>query len=508
MSEQYDQDLRSIQESRSLARLGKLAADQFAGYSDEQVDKILRNMVRAAEEQAVALAEMAVEDTGFGRVEDKAYKNHMASSMVYDYIKDMKCGGVLREDPVRKLTEVADPMGLIMGIIPSTNPTSTVIYKSMIALKARNAIVFSPHPSALRCTLKAAALMREAAAAAGAPENIIGCQSIPTAAATNELMKCGEVALIIATGGPGMVKAAYSAGKPVLGVGAGNSPAYIERTADVRRAVMDIIASKTFDNGTICASEQSVICEACNREQVMAEFRKQGGYFMTEEETKKVCGLLFKNGSAMSAAFVGRSPQVIAGAAGIRIPEGTRVLLGEQEGVGPGYPLSYEKLTTVLGFYTVQDWHEACDLSIRLLQNGIGHTMNIHTENPEIVREFSRKPASRILVNTGGTQGGTGASTALAPAFTLGCGTWGGSATSENVTPMQLVNIKKVVYGLKDVTTLVRDDPTFRLPAEPRPSGRRTPSSTKDIGAMLDGLDSRQLAELVSEMIKVMNLGS
>lgn len=508
MSEQYDQDLRSIQESRSLARLGKLAADQFAGYSDEQVDKILRNMVRAAEEQAVALAEMAVEDTGFGRVEDKAYKNHMASSMVYDYIKDMKCGGVLREDPVRKLTEVADPMGLIMGIIPSTNPTSTVIYKSMIALKARNAIVFSPHPSALRCTLKAAALMREAAAAAGAPENIIGCQSIPTAAATNELMKCGEVALIIATGGPGMVKAAYSAGKPALGVGAGNSPAYIERTADVRRAVMDIIASKTFDNGTICASEQSVICEACNREQVMAEFRKQGGYFMTEEETKKVCGLLFKNGSAMSAAFVGRSPQVIAGAVGIRIPEGTRVLLGEQEGVGPGYPLSYEKLTTVLGFYTVQDWHEACDLSIRLLQNGIGHTMNIHTENPEIVREFSRKPASRILVNTGGTQGGTGASTALAPAFTLGCGTWGGSATSENVTPMQLVNIKKVVYGLKDVTTLVRDDPTFRLPAEPRPSGRRTPSSTKDIGAMLDGLDSRQLAELVSEMVKVMNLGS
>lgn len=508
MSEQYDQDLRSIQESRSLARLGKLAADQFAGYSDEQVDKILRNMVRAAEEQAVALAEMAVEDTGFGRVEDKAYKNHMASSMVYDYIKDMKCGGVLREDPVRKLTEVADPMGLIMGIIPSTNPTSTVIYKSMIALKARNAIVFSPHPSALRCTLKAAALMREAAAAAGAPENIIGCQSIPTAAATNELMKCGEVALIIATGGPGMVKAAYSAGKPALGVGAGNSPAYIERTADVRRAVMDIIASKTFDNGTICASEQSVICEACNREQVMAEFRKQGGYFMTEEETKKVCGLLFKNGSAMSAAFVGRSPQVIAGAAGIRIPEGTRVLLGEQEGVGPGYPLSYEKLTTVLGFYTVQDWHEACDLSIRLLQNGIGHTMNIHTENPEIVREFSRKPASRILVNTGGTQGGTGASTALAPAFTLGCGTWGGSATSENVTPMQLVNIKKVVYGLKDVTTLVRDDPTFRLPAEPRPSGRRKPSSTKDIGAMLDGLDSRQLAELVSEMVKVMNLGS
>lgn len=508
MSEQYDHDLQSIQESRSLARLGKLAADQFAGYTEEQVDKILRNMVRVAEEHAVTLAEMAVEDTGFGKAEDKAYKNHMASSMVYDYIKDMKCSGVLREDPVRKLTEVADPMGLIMGIIPSTNPTSTVIYKSIIALKARNAIVFSPHPSALRCTLKAAALMREAAVAAGAPEYIIGCQSIPTIAATNELMKCKEVALIIATGGPGMVKAAYSAGKPALGVGAGNSPAYIERTADVRRAVMDIIASKTFDNGTICASEQSVICEACNRDQVVAEFRRQGGYFMTAEETKKVCGLLFKNGHAMSAEFVGRSPQVIAAAAGIRIPEGTRVLLGEQAGVGKDDPLSYEKLTTVLGFYTVQDWREACDLSIRLLQNGIGHTMNIHTEDPKIVREFSRKPASRILVNTGGTQGGTGASTALAPAFTLGCGTWGGSATSENVTPMQLVNIKKVVYGLKDVTTLVRDDPTFRPPAGQCPSPRQAPSPAEDIGAMLDGLDSRQLAELVSEMVKVMNLGS
>lgn len=329
--------------------------------------------------------------------------------------------------------------------------------------------------------------------------------------------------MIIATGGPGMVKAAYSAGKPALGVGAGNSPSYIERTADVAQSVKEILASKTFDNGTVCASEQSVICEECNRDQVIAEFKKQGGYFMTAEETAKVCNLLFKNGGhSMSAKFVGRSAQVIATAAGISIPDGTRVLIGEQQGVGDGYPLSYEKLTTVLAFYTVRDWHEACELSIKLLQNGIGHTMNIHTNDPQIVREFSRKPASRILVNTGGTQGGTGASTALAPAFTLGCGTWGGSATSENVTPMNLVNIKKVVYGLKDVTTLAQSDPTFRpdfgccrgsnaAGAQPSPmqfSGSCNCTTGNQGLPAQDGIDGKQLLELVNELVNAMKGGN
>ena len=279
--ENFDYDLQSVQEARNLARLGKIAADKIADYTDEQIDKILQNMVRVAEENAVMLAKMAVEETGFGKVEDKTFKNHMASTIVYNYIKDMKCAGIISEDPVNKVMEVADPVGLIMGIVPSTNPTSTAIYKSMIAIKARNAIVFSPHPSALQCTLKAATLMRDAAVAAGAPENVIGCLSMPSMGATDELMKCKETSLIIATGGPGMVKAAYSAGKPALGVGAGNSPSYIERTADVAQSVKDILASKTFDNGTVCASEQSVICEECNRDQVIAEFKKQGGYFMT-----------------------------------------------------------------------------------------------------------------------------------------------------------------------------------------------------------------------------------
>ena len=459
--ENFDKDLRSIQEARDLARKGKAAANTLATYTEEQIDKILRNMVRVAEENAVCLSQMAVEETGFGKVEDKTYKNHLAATILYNSIKDMKTIGIINEDEVNKLIEVAEPMGLVMGIVPSTNPTSTAIFKSMISIKSRNAIVFSPHPSAAKCTIQAAKLMHDAAVEAGAPENVIGCVNTPTIGATNELMKCKEVAIIIATGGPGMVKAAYSAGKPALGVGAGNSPAYIERTANVEQAVRNIMASKTFDNGTICASEQSIICEECNHDLVVAEFKKQGGYFMTDEETSKVCSLLFKNGHAMNAKFVGRSPQVIANAAGISIPEGTKVLIGRQGGVGDGYPLSYEKLTTVLGFYTVKDWHEACELSIELLQNGIGHTMSLHTEDRDMVLKFAAKPASRILVNTGGTQGGTGASTGLMPSFTLGCGTWGGSSVSENVTPRHLINIKRVAYGIKDCATLAQNDPTF-----------------------------------------------
>lgn len=462
--ENMDYDLRSVQEVRNLARLGQIATEQIANYNEEQIDKIIRNMVRVAEANAVLLAQMAVEETGFGKVEDKTYKNHMASTLLYEAIKDMKTIGIISEDPAARTMDVADPVGLLMGIVPSTNPTSTAIFKSIIAIKSRNAIVFSPHPSAAKCTLKAASLMYEAAVEAGAPANIIGCITMPSMPATDELMHSKEVKMIIATGGPGMVKASYSAGKPALGVGAGNSPAYIERTANVQQAVTNIIASKTFDYGTICASEQSIICEECNKDAVIAELKRQGGYFMTPEETDKVCKLLFKNGHAMNAKFVGRSPFRIATAAGITIPEDTKVLIGPQGGVGDGYPLSYEKLTSVLAFYVVRDWHEACELSIELLQNGIGHTMSLHTEDRNVVLEFTRKPASRILVNTGSSMGGTGASTGLLPSFTLGCGTWGGSSVSENVSPLHLINIKKVAYGTKPCATLAADDPTFNHP--------------------------------------------
>lgn len=451
--ENFDYDLQSVQEVRNLARQAKLAQTQLAKFNCEQIDKIIRNMVKVAEENAVSLAKMAVEETGFGKVEDKIFKNQFASTELYKFIQPMQTIGVVRQDTVNKVMEIAEPVGLLMGIIPSTNPTSTTIYKSIIAIKSRNGIVFSPHPSALKCTLQAAKLMNEAAVAAGAPANIIGCISKPSMEATNELMKCDEVAMIIATGGSAMVKAAYSAGKPALGVGPGNVPAYIERTANIPKAVKNIIASKTFDNGTICASEQSVIVEECIREQVMEEFRRQGGYFMTAAETEKVSQKLFVRGHAMNAKMVGRSAQAIAENASISIPPGTKVLLGEQQGVGEEYPLSYEKLTTVLAFYTVKDWEEACQLSIKLLNNGgVGHSLSIHTETPEMAIKFAEKPVFRILVNTSSSQGGVGASTGLAPSFTLGCGTWGGSATSDNVTPMHLINIKRVAYGIKDFT--------------------------------------------------------
>lgn len=457
-----DFDLQSIQAARDLARKGKVAANQLATYTPERIDRILRRMVEVAEEHGEMLAQMAVEETGFGVVADKVYKNHMASGLLYEQIKDKRTIGVIDVDEGRQTIAIAEPVGLLLGIVPSTNPTSTVLYKSLIAIKARNPIVFSPHPAAAKCTGMAIKLMNEAAIEAGAPENVVQGIELSSMAAANELMHAPEVAMIIATGGPGMVKAAYSSGKPALGVGAGNSPAYIERTADVPAAVRRILASKTFDNGTICASEQSVICETVNRDRVIAEFERQGGYFMSKDECDRVCGLLFRGGGhAMNAAFVGRSARVIADAAGISIPEGTRVLIGEQAGVGRGHPLSFEKLTSVLGFYTVSDWEEACDLSIALLQNGIGHTMSIHTESRDIVRKFSIKPASRILINTGGAQGGTGASTGLDVALTLGCGTWGGSSISENVGPEHLINIKRVANGLVEPDELIAHDELF-----------------------------------------------
>jgi len=453
--------LQSLQETRNLVARGNVAAEQIASYTEEQIDRILRNMVAAAKQYNVEFAKMAVEETGFGNVADKTYKNHLATTLVYEAIKDMKTIGVIEEDPINKITVIAEPMGLLMGIIPSTNPTSTAMFKAIISIKSRNSIVFSPHPSALQCTLAAAELMCKAAVEAGAPEHIVGCITKPSIKATEEMMKSEKVKLIIATGGPGMVKAAYSAGKPALGVGAGNTPAYIERSADIPKAVADIIASKTFDFGTICASEQAVVVEECIRDAVVAEFKRQGGYFMNREETQKVCGVIFKGTHTMNAKFVGREASIIAKAAGISVPEGTKVLIGEQFGVGEAYPLSYEKLTTVLGFYTVKDWEEACHLCIDLLQNGIGHTLSLHTRNDEIVKKFSVKPASRILVNTGASQGGTGASTGLLPSFTLGCGTWGGSSVSENVSPLHLINTKKVAYGIKDCATLASSDPLF-----------------------------------------------
>jgi len=451
-----DVDLLSIQEARDLARKAKAAQTILASYNEEQIEKIIKNMVKVASENAVRLAEMAVEETGFGKVKDKTIKNRFASVDLYNYIKDMKTIGVIKEDKVKRVIEIAEPVGVLMGIIPSTNPTSTTIYKSIISIKSRNGIVFSPHPSALKCTSEAARLMEAAAVQAGAPEGIIGYITKPSMQGTNELMRAKEISMIIATGGSAMVKAAYSAGKPALGVGPGNVPAFIEKTANIERAVKNIIASQSFDNGTICASEQSIVVEECIKERVVAELKSQGAYFMNKEEIKIVSKALFTPSFAMNAQFVGRSPKEIADKTGLKIPEGTTVLIGEQEGVGKEYPLSYEKLTTVLAFYCVKDWKEACNRCIELLNNGgVGHSISIHTEDDEMVMRFAAKPVFRILVNTPSSLGGVGAVTGLAPSFTLGCGTWGGSSTSDNVTPMHLINIKRVAYGIKNVEDVV-----------------------------------------------------
>ncbi|CAJ1177407.1 aldehyde-alcohol dehydrogenase 2 [Companilactobacillus paralimentarius DSM 13238 = JCM 10415] len=509
--ENFDKDLRSIQEARDLARAGHQAAIDISTFSQEQIDAILKAMSVAGEKHAVELAQLAVEDTGFGNVADKTYKNHAAATLLYEQIKDEKTVGIISKDTELKTMDVAEPVGLVMGIVPSTNPTSTVIFKSMIALKARNAIVFAPHPAAAKCTFRAAEIMNEAAKSAGAPDNIITCVSNSTMGSTNELMHAKEIKLIIATGGPGMVKAAYSSGKPAIGVGAGNSPSYIERSADVKESVSQIIASKSFDYGTICASEQSIICEKCNKDEVVSELEKQGGYFMDDAETEAVCNLLFKNGGhAMDAKFVGRSPQVISKAAGFEVPADTKILIGKQSGVGEGNPLSYEKLTTVLAFYVVEDWKEACQLSIELLQNGIGHTMNLHTNREDIVLKFAAKPASRILVNTGGSQGGTGISTGLPISFTLGCGTCGGSSVSENVSPKHLLNIKKVAFGLKDVTTLVEDDKSFNHPelkdvVKECVNKTQCDSSLEHVTKDMSDKELKVLTELVRKTLSEMN---
>jgi acetaldehyde dehydrogenase (acetylating) len=445
-----DKDLLSVQEARSLVRAAKKAQAELAELSQEKIDSIVKAISEATYAQAEVLGALACEETGYGKVADKTAKNVLASQKLWEAIKDMKTVGILNEDKERKVTEVAVPMGVIAGIVPSTNPTSTTIYKSMISLKAGNAIVFTPHPSAKKCIGKTVEIIRGVLHDCGVSEDLVSVMSVPTIQGSGELMKVAD--LILATGGPGMVKAAYSSGTPALGVGAGNVPAYIERTADIDDAVAKIFKSKTFDNGTICASEQSIVTESCIAEKVKAAVIANGGYFLQGEDLSKVKAIMERGNGSMNPAIVGRDAQYIADLAGISIPAGTRLLISDEKGVGQKYPFSKEKLTALLGFYVVEDWKEACELCTALLENcGIGHSLAIHSRNEEVIREFGlKKPVSRIMVNTPSTHGGVGLSTSLFPSFTLGCGTVGGSATSDNVTPLNLMNIRRIAYDLGD----------------------------------------------------------
>ncbi|WP_239614994.1 acetaldehyde dehydrogenase (acetylating) [Cohnella mopanensis] len=447
-----DEDLLGIQEVRNALLEAKRAQKLLEQMTQAQIDGIVERMAQAAEAEAERLGTLAVEETGFGLKADKKAKNLFVARDVYNEIKDMKTVGIIRKDESGQVWEIAQPMGVVAAIIPSTNPTSTVIFKCLIALKARNAIVISPHPSALRCSAESAALMKAAAEAAGAPPGVIHCLSIPSIEASHELMRHKLTDIILATGGTGMVKAAYSSGKPAYGVGPGNVPVYIHRSANVKQAVSRIVQSKTFDYGTICASEQALVVDEAIKKQVIEELQRQGAHFLNEGEKQRVASIL-TIGKGMNPKVVGRSPQVIASQAGINVPSTTRVIIAEEIAVGHEYPFSVEKLCPVLAFYTVKDWQEGCRRCIELLeQGGLGHTLGIHCEDFMIIEAFGlEKPASRIVVNTGTTFGGIGATTALFPSMTLGCGSFGGNITSDNIGPQHLLNTKRVAFGIREM---------------------------------------------------------
>lgn len=432
---------------KALKRLRE-AQSVYATYTQEQVDKIFFEAAMAANKMRIPLAKMAVEETGMGVVEDKVIKNHYASEYIYNAYKNTKTCGVIEEDPAFGIKKIAEPLGVIAAVIPTTNPTSTAIFKTLIALKTRNAIIISPHPRAKNSTIEAAKIVLEAAVKAGAPEGIIGWIDVPSLELTNLVMR--EADVILATGGPGLVKAAYSSGKPAIGVGAGNTPAIIDDSADIVLAVNSIIHSKTFDNGMICASEQSVIVLDGVYKEVKKEFEKRGCYFLNEDETEKVRKTIIING-ALNAKIVGQKAHTIANLAGFEVPETTKILIGEVTSVDISEEFAHEKLCPVLAMYRAKDFDDALDKAERLVADGgFGHTSSLYIDTvtqKEKLQKFSeRMKTCRILVNTPSSQGGIGDlyNFKLAPSLTLGCGSWGGNSVSDNVGVKHLLNIKTV----------------------------------------------------------------
>lgn len=446
---EFDKDLMARQEARCLAKAAEAAQVQLRTFSQEKIDAIVEAVAKAFYDASVELAELAVRETGFGNAEDKTTKNRFASRRVADAVRKMKTVGVLREHPKEKLWEVAVPKGVICAIVPSTNPTSTVCYKAIIALKAGNTIVFSPHPKALACTLRAAKIVAEAAERAGAPKGSVACLTMASMAGCQELMGAKEVRLILATGGPAMVRSAYSSGKPAIGVGAGNGPAYIHRSADVSLALKRIKCSKCFDYGTICASEQSIIVEKAMEERVLAEAKRQGYYLMDDEQAKRLAGLLFHPGGALNPKVVGKKAAELAQMAGFSVPCGTEVLMAREKQAGTDRPYSREKLCPVLAFFVEEDDDAVLRRVVEVLTfEGGGHTFAMHCEDPAAVRKFALEvPVSRFIVNAPAALGGIGECTGLFPALTLGCGAVGGSSSSNNISPMDLLDIRQVAWG-------------------------------------------------------------
>ncbi|MBI2930062.1 MAG: aldehyde dehydrogenase family protein [Planctomycetes bacterium] len=442
-----DADLQSVQQARDLVVKARAAQELLNTFTQKQADAICAAKAEAGFREAERLAELAVEETGLGRADSKTFKNVFCTRDLWAAMKDMPTCGIIKRDDRNMVYEIAEPMGVVAAIIPTTNPTSTALYKILIAMKSRNAIVVSPHPRAIRCIAESARVMLEAALKAGAPDGCIGCMTAVTLEGTTELMRHKHTSVIVSTGGEGIVKAAYSSGKPAYGVGPGNVPTFIERTADIRLAVTRIIESQLFDYGTVCASEQSVVVDAPIAEQVREEFRRQKAYFVTPDEKKKMEPVVIK-GSLMNPEVVGQPAAKIAKMCGFAVPDDTSVLLVELKAVGPQEPISREKLCPVLGYFVEPDWHSGCERCIQVLRfGGMGHTLVIHSRNPGVIMEFAlKKPAYRLLVNTGSTQGAIGASTRLFPSMSLGCGTSGGNISADNIGPQHLINVKRLAF--------------------------------------------------------------
>ena len=510
-----NKDLESIAQARALASAARQAQSQLAELSQEQIDAIVTAMADAVTPQAEALARLAVEETGYGVIADKVQKNLFSSRQVYEFIKPMKTVGVVNRIEEKKIVEIGEPFGVVAAIVPSTNPTSTAIYKVLIALKTRYAIVVSPHPAAVRCITRSVEIMCDAAIRAGAPVGSIGWMTTVTLEGTQELMKHRDVAVILATGGMGLVRAAYSSGKPAYGVGPGNAPCYIERSADLKKAASDVIIGKTFDNGVLCSSPNSVVVDEAAAEETRRQLVAEGAYFMNAAEMEALAKALVTPQRLPNPALVGKPADYIAKQIGITIPSGTRALIAPLNGVGRDYPLSIEKLCPVLSFYVVKDWREGCERCIQILRyGGMGHTMSIHSKNEDVILQFGlKKPAFRICVNTPTTHGSIGLTTGLDPAMTLGCGGWGGNITSDNISPRHLLNIKRLAYEVRPAlkTTASADVPKAspqaiqaaessgprlpKAPARPEPSGIPVQTLTARIDSFLESRGYRAPAD-------------
>ena len=500
-----DKDLISVQQARDLVEAAHRAQAELARFDQAKIDHICEAMARAALRESPRVAALAVEETGYGVAADKQEKNRFAAEDVWNYFKNLRTVGVVSE--TKDIVEIASPRGVVAGIIPSTNPTSTAIFKILIAVKSRNAIVLSPHPSAARCINETVKAMREAGVKAGLPADAIGCMTTATIEGTEALMKHKMTAVILATGGIGLVRAAYSSGKPAFGVGPGNVPVFVERSADVPKAVQDILTGKCFDNGTICASEQAVVVDAPIEMAVREQFILQGGYFVSQSEADQLAKVVTTPQRGLNPGIVGRSVEVIAKMAGITVPPGTRCLMADVAGVGREYPLSMEKLSPILAFY-VEDGLErgAARCNEILHYGGMGHTAGIHTRSREAAVQYGNEmPASRITVNTPTTHGAIGFSTALPPSMTLGCGSWGGNVTSDNVSPLHLMDIKRVAFETRPVqskrpalaaqslaqpatqSATISQPTAVVTPAATAPSGTGTPKvSRQEIAAIVD----------------------